>query len=332
MTEQGPVSAPAPAPAPAPARAATKAEPRPHGVVAAGLVSAFLFTVPLVLPPLFPSGLVSPFPLLLQRLRGGLGSALLATFGAAGALGATFSPAHAVVFLLLLAIPSLLIAESLARGRGLLRGCGWAFVLVSLQISLALILQSGPMASRLLAPLDTIGSPEFQAELQATGLPAESIQAWKDEATHLRSIMAVVFPGVYIIFGGLLILANATLLRFYLARRDPGWLEGGEFERIRWSPLLAVTFVVAGSAVAVADFRPAAYNVLLVLAFFFMLQGLAVAAFYAHRLNVPPPLRVAVVVLVLINPWAPQILSLLGLFDTWIDFRKWAEPPEARKA
>ena len=38
----------------------------------------------------------------------------------------------------------------------------------------------------------------------------------------------------------------------------------------------------------------------------------------------------ALVVLVLLNPWAPQILALLGLFDIWFDFRKWAEPPEAR--
>ena len=128
-----------------------------------------------------------------------------------------------------------------------------------------------------------------------------------------------------------MVLANAALLRFYLARRDPGWLEGGEFERIRWSPLLAMGFVLAGAAVAVPEFRPVAYNVLLVLAFFFLLQGLAVTAFYAHRLAGPPLLRAAVVVLVLINPWAPQILALLGLFDTWIDFRKWAEPPEAKQ-
>ena len=39
-----------------------------------------------------------------------------------------------------------------------------------------------------------------------------------------------------------------------------------------------------------------------------------------------------VVVLVLANPWAVQILALLGLFDTWADFRKWAEPPPAAQA
>ena len=71
---------------------------------------------------------------------------------------------------------------------------------------------------------------------------------------------------------------------------------------------------------------------LLVVAFFFALQGLAVVAFYARRLAGPPFLRAVVVVLVLVNPWAPQILALLGLFDTWFDFRKWAEPPEPRGA
>src|SRR5262249_12131093 len=109
-------------------------------------------------------------------------------------------------------------------------------------------------------------------------------------------------------------------------RRDPGWLEGGEFERIRWSPLLAMGFVLAGAAVALPDLRPAAYNVLLVLAFFFLLQGLAVTAFYAHRLAGPPFLRIVVVGLVLLSSVAPQILALLGLVDTWGDFRKCAEP------
>jgi uncharacterized protein YybS (DUF2232 family) len=323
MSEQGPASAPA--------RAAAKAEPRPHGIVAAGILSAMLFGVSLFLPPLFATALVSPFPLLLQRLRAGQGSAVLATLIAAGLLGAAFSPAQSVLFLLLFVLPGLLIAEALARGRGLVRGCGWAFVLVSLQISLALVLRSGPMADQFLAPLEEFRSPQFLEGLKASGLPPERIADWSEQMTLLRDAMAVVFPGAYIILGGLMVLANAALLRFYLARRDPGWLEGGEFERIRWSPLLAMGFVLAGAAVAVPEFRPVAYNVLLVLAFFFLLQGLAVTAFYAHRLAGPPLLRAAVVVLVLINPWAQYILVILGLFDTWIDFRKWAEPPEAKQ-
>jgi hypothetical protein len=130
-----------------------------------------------------------------------------------------------------------------------------------------------------------------------------------------------------VIGAAVLVAANAALLRLYLLRRDPGWLEDGEFERVRWPLGLVVAFVLSGAAVALPLARPVAYNLLLVTAFFFALQGLAVVGFYARRLAGPPLLRAAVVVLVLANPWAPQILALLGLFDNWFDFRRWAEPP-----
>ncbi len=92
-----------------------------------------------------------------------------------------------------------------------------------------------------------------------------------------------------------------------------------------------MAFVLAGAAVALPAARAAAYNVLLVLAFFFALQGLAVAAFYAHRLAGPPFLRAAVVVLVLVNPWAPLDPGAAGAFRHLLQFRKWALPPEARE-
>ena len=76
------------------------------------------------------------------------------------------------------------------------------------------------------------------------------------------------------------------LLRWYLARRDPGWLEGGEFEGLRWPLGLSVVFVAAGLSVLAPPVRSAGSR-LLVLAFFFVLQGLAVVAFYANRLGDP---------------------------------------------
>ncbi len=69
----------------------------------------------------------------------------------------------------------------------------------------------------------------------------------------------------------------------------------------------------------------------LILAFVFVLEGLAVAMFYTRRLAAPPLVRGLVLALVLVNPWALQILALAGLFDIFIDFRKWALPPEARE-
>jgi hypothetical protein len=317
MTDQGRVSA----------GAGDGAEPRLGALLGAGVVAAGLFVAPRFAPALFPLGLVSPLPLMLQRLKGGGGGTLLATVLAAALIGALLAPAPATWFLALVAAPALLIAESLVRGRGLVRGCVWAFTLVVVEIAVALLFWSGFLAERVMSPLEHLGSSEFLGELEAGGVPPEQVSAWSEQVASLGEALAVVFPAMYVIGGALMVLANAALLRLYLARRDPGWLEDGEFERVRWPFGLVAAFILSGAAVLVPAARPAAYNVLLVVAFFFALQGLAVVGFYARRLAGPPLLRLAVVVLVLVNPWAPQILALLGLFDNWFDFRRWAEPP-----
>jgi uncharacterized protein YybS (DUF2232 family) len=325
MGEEAKLPAPASVPASAPPR---RAEPRTGvgGVVAAGLASASLFACSLLHPLAVPLVIASPFPLTLQRLRSGLGSGLLATLLALALVGGLLNAGQAVAFLLLLAVPGLLIAEAMARGRGLRRGGLWAFALLSVLTSLALVFANQQLARWAVEPFEQARSDSFLGQLKDSGWTAEMITQWTEQAQITHDVLAVVYPAAYIILGGLFVLANTALLRWYLARRDPGWLDGGEFEGLRLPLALAVVFVLAGASVALPPLRPAAYNVLLVLAFFFGLQGLAVVAFYARRLAAPPFLRAAVVLLVLVNPWAPQILALMGLFDIWLDLRKYAEP------
>jgi uncharacterized protein YybS (DUF2232 family) len=315
MAERGPVSA------------GTGAEPRLGGLVWAGALSAVLFASAGFLPVLLPLALVSPLPLAVQRLRGGASGAWLAATLAAALVAASGALPAGGFYLLVLAVPGLLLGESLARGRGLLRGCGWAFAALVAEVSAGLAVAPQAMAGRFLGPIDHLRSEAFLAELRAGGLPPERLSEFTDQVGTLREALAVVFPAAWVIGAAVLVAANAALLRLYLLRRDPGWLEDGEFERVRWPLALVAVFILSGAAVALPLARPAAYNMLLVAAFFFALQGLAVVAFYARRLAGPPLLRAAVVVLVLANPWAPQILALLGLFDNWFDFRRWAEPP-----
>ncbi len=304
MAERGPVSA----------GTGLGAEPRLGGLVGQGALSALLFGGAGLVPALAPFALLAPVPLAVQRLRGGASGGWLAAALAAALVAAASAPAAAGVYLAVLAVPGLLLGESLARGRGLLRGCGWAFAALVAQIAAGLALAPKALAARVLAPVEELRSEAFLAQLREGGLAPERVEEYLAQVGAMHGALAVVFP-------------NAAALRLYLLRRDPGWLEDGEFERLRLPLPLVLVFVLAGAAVALPLARPAAYNVLLVTAFFFALQGLAIVAFYARRLAGPPALRVAVVVLVLANPWAPQILALLGLFDNWLDLRRWAEPP-----
>ncbi len=316
----------------------TGPQSRVGGVVGAAVAAALLFsaaTLPERIPALGPLlgllALVSPFPLALRRLRGGAGSATMAAGLAALLLAAVFSPAQALGFLLLLASPGLLMAEALARGQGLLRGCAWSFGLLGIVIAVALLLAGPELAEQVGEPMERYRSAEFLEEMRSGGLPPERVDDWSEQLRVLHGAWEVVYPAVFLIMGALLVLTNAALLRAYLVRREPRWLQGGEFESFRWPLGMAVTFVAAGAALLAPALRSAAYNVLLFVAFFFALQGLAIVAYFTQRLAGPPLLRTALMIFVLLNPWAPQILALLGLFDTWVDFRKWAKPPKPRE-
>jgi uncharacterized protein YybS (DUF2232 family) len=304
-------------------------EPRALATLGTGLLAAALFALLLLVPLLGPFGLACAVPLMVHRLRAGLVSGLLAMAVAVALLVAVFPLASSLAFVAAFAVPGLLIAEGLARGRGLLRGCAWAFGLLVSEVALLLLTSARGLAALVLQPFEQMLTPAFLADLQRGGLPPERVELFAEQARAWHAALSVVYPGAYVVLAAVVVLVNAALLRSYLARRDRGLLEGGEFEEIRWPLGLAGAFLLAGFGVMAEALRPAAYNVLVVVAFFFAVQGLAVVAYYAHRLAGPPLLRLALMLLVLLNPWAPQVLAFTGLIDTFLDFRKWARPSPA---
>ncbi len=296
------------------------------GIVGAGLASALLFSIAYIMPVLALASTLAPVPLTVHRLARGFGNGALAALFAVAIVTWLFSPGRALAFLVVLVLPGMLIGEAVARGRGLRRGAAWAFLLLAGEVAAALVFAGPRMAQGVLEPIEEWRSPQFLAEMR-TRLPAESVEQWAEQAATFHRAMQVVYPGAFFVLAAVMVLVNAALVRAYLARRDPGWLEGGEFEGLRLSLLVPMLFVLGGVMVAWLPLRNVGYNVVLVTAFFFAVQGLAVVAYYAHRLAGPPFLRAGLLILVLLNPWAPQILALIGLFDTWADFRRWADPP-----
>lgn len=306
---------------------AREREARGAGVVTAALMSALVFSAWLFVPLLLPLATLAPLPLTLQRLSRGAFAALSAAVLAAMLVVGAFSGEWALRYTLYFAVPGLLIGGQMARGRGLMRGCLLAFLWLAAVIGVQLISAGPEIAIGLVRGLEQ-SSRGFLEGMRSKGMPSDRIDEMAEQFRTMQSVTSVVYPAMLFILGALVVLANAALLRAYLLRRDPGWLDGGEFESLRWPLPMAVAFVGSGALIVVPALQSLGYNGLLLVAFFFALQGLAVVAYYARRLAGPPFLRIAVVVLVLVNPWAPQILALLGLFDTWFDFRKWAEPPQ----
>jgi len=88
-------------------------------VLAAAVASALVFSAGAGVPFLGLLAVAAPFPLIVLRVRGSLGAAVLAALLAAVTIGTVFSTVQAVGFLAILAAPGLLMGETMARGRGL---------------------------------------------------------------------------------------------------------------------------------------------------------------------------------------------------------------------
>ncbi len=288
----------------------------------AGLCSASLYAAHVLPVPLLPMlALLAPFPVLLVRLRSGLGAGLASIVLAAAVIAALFSGGAGVSYVLVFGIPGVLIADSLSRGRGLSRGCAWAFAVLAAEIGVALLFAYPALRAGILGPLEALRTPAYW---QKPGVTPDQVETVVEQVNAFYGVLEVVYPACFFIGAAMVVIANAVALRMFLVRFDPGWLDGGEFENVRWPFALVVAFVASGLLVLLPEVRPVALNVLLVVCFFCALQGLAVVGFYAARLAGPWLLKAALLALVLLNPLSVHILTLLGLFDQWGDFRRFA--------
>lgn len=289
-------------------------EARPVAALRAGLAAAALFVAGVIgrafgLPGIGLLAVFAPLPLALARLQAGAAQAWLAAVLAAALVASLAPTAAAITFAAGFAVPGLLIGSAIARGRGMLRGCLWAGSWLTAVAALWLSVsgaQLGAQWSALLANLESLG----------------------ELGDGPRSALPLVYPGLTVVLAIGMVAVNAALLYAYLKRHDPGWIEEGEFERLRWPFVLAVAFVAASLAMLWPAARAASLNAVLLCASLFALQGLAVVAYFGARIVPPMALWLVALTFYLTHPLAPLLaLALLGLFDNWLDARRWADPP-----
>jgi len=54
----------------------------------------------------------------------------------------------------------------------------------------------------------------------------------------------------------------------------------------------------------------------------YFFQGLAILFHYFNKWNIPTPLKIIIVLIILIQAMAFILVALVGLIDTWKDFRQ----------
>lgn len=103
----------------------------------------------------------------------------------------------------------------------------------------------------------------------------------------------------------------------------PAWNEWKAPEVLVWGLIGAGFALLASSGSA----RIVCFNILVVLSIVYLLQGLAIVAFYLDKWKLPRLLRAIIYGFLLLQQFATLAAVFLGIFDMWFDFRRVSRKP-----
>lgn len=293
-------------------------------------MAAFLFllprlavSVPVFALPLGIAGLFSALPLLAARVSGQLAHAGIAVATAMGLISLFDSPGTGIGFLFLFGLWALVGGEIVVRRRSVIVGCAAGFAVLAIEALLANF-SEGTAAIEA-----TLRSPQLQTAFDqwAAQVPLGPQEA-KETIERVRSGIVLLYPSLSVVSAATIVALNAIALSRFVERRYPGVFPLNELRLLRWPFGLVVAFVVSGALLLAPGLTGVAWNGLLITLFLFLLQGLSVMSFALARFFPSELMRTLLLMASLLGPWAVMV-SLVGLFDQWFDFRSRFESPEA---
>jgi len=153
-------------------------------------------------------------------------------------------------------------------------------------------------------------------------LPPEQLQELQRVGEMLIEWVPRLYPAFLAVSIGAVMLVMALGLRRAVQGTMP--LPGPRFQE--WKIPEQMVWGVIGSGFALivpwSPLKVAALNLLIVLLPLYFLQGMAIISMFLTRRQMPPFVRGTVYLLIVILNPLPLLVTLLGVFDLWGDFRK----------
>ena len=232
-----------------------------------------------------------------------------------------------IVYLFLLGFLGIILSEMLRRNWSIEKtvvGSVGILLILSLVILLYLSLISGK------APWSVIEihiSAIVQENIDLysrTGVSTQYIELMKESSGQITRVLTGLLPS-FILVGAAFFIWLDILGGKWLFRKRGMWYPDFSdlslwktIDKTVWLVVIAGVFILIPSE----GFRILGLNIMIVLLFIYMLQGLAIISFFFKRKNVPVIFRAFGYFLIFAQQFLIFIVAGLGLIDTWTDFRK----------
>lgn len=300
----------------------------------AGAFSSCLLFWPLVMPMLFPLQLLAPLPLILTQTRvGGMAGwmGLLVVAASAPFYGLHENVGQGLLLLLFLvlmfyglAVP----AANLMRSGWTVTACSGLAFMVGAAVLVALLailpLLGVDLGQAIYQYLMSHIKPPLQEALQQT--PGADAVAIADAMAYLDrwiEVMALLMPAALISGWFFILVGNLTLARNLLIRWQAPFLAPEAMAQLRLPFILVWLLIVPAGVALIASgwVRYLAINLAVFAALPYFFQGLAVVQAGFRAYGIIPLVRGFFYVTLVFVEELTLLVTVLGLFDTWLDFR-----------
>ena len=280
--------------------------------------------------------LFSPLPLIYTSLKKNRTAGVFALTAVLIALVVLMDIRYGLIFFVEYGIVAVIIAESIKRNfpveKTILYCVLGSLISGAVILLTSLLFRSGNpyvfLIEQMKASLDN--SLEHYQSLGAGG--NVSIEDVRETIEHLKKITVRIFPALLII--GLIIgsIVNYFTAQYlwlkYIARESS---PKRSFSQWILPDYVVWTFIVPGFLLVfpgIGVVRNVSLNLFILVSLIYFLQGMSVTVFFYRKLQVSPVFRRLVLplfiflIILTAGPFVALVITGVGLFDTWVDFRK----------
>ncbi len=160
---------------------------------------------------------------------------------------------------------------------------------------------------------------------------AEDINFFKDNKRDITNVLTRMFPALVVITATLIVWANILLGKRILGKAGIVLPNLTALNRWKVPEFIIWIFIVSGGLFFVQnkDITFFSSNIFLVTCFVYLLQGLAIVSFFFQKKNVPFFYRYLFYFLIAVQQILMIPIVAIGLFDIWVDFRKFFQKDQA---
>jgi uncharacterized protein YybS (DUF2232 family) len=159
-------------------------------------------------------------------------------------------------------------------------------------------------------------------------VPDETLNLIKNNAKQIADFFMNIFPAIALIGTTFALWINVLSGRELFRKKALWYPDFGDLSCWKSPEKMVWIFISAGAIllVPVEWIRFTGLNFLLVCLFIYFLQGLAIVSFFFKRKSVPRLIRIMFYFLIFAQQYFTILIVAMGLFDLWIDFRKYIRP------